>query len=113
MVSKLSYKYKIPLEKNFDKNEEAKDKYFNEYYPEVLMTITEQMDEKFDAIVVDEGQDFNDLWWAAFDSLKKDDGNIYVFFDNNQLVQKRLKISFRRFAAKKKTKNNYKNAKKN
>ena len=94
MVSKLSYKYKIPLEKNFDKNEEAKDKYFNEYYPEVLMTITEQMDEKFDAIVVDEGQDFNDLWWAAFDSLKKDDGNIYVFFDNNQLVQKRTQSDF-------------------
>ncbi len=43
---------------------------------------------------MDEGQDFNDLWWAAFDSLKKDDGNIYVFFDNNQLVQKRTKSEF-------------------
>ena len=46
-------------------------------------------EDKFDAIVVDEGQDFRDLWWASMDSLFRDPGNkgcYYVFFDSKQNV---------------------------
>jgi hypothetical protein len=42
---------------------------------------------KFDAIVVDEGQDFQDLWWTSLDGVFRDPstkGCYYVFFDPNQ-----------------------------
>lgn len=44
-------------------------------------------DQKYDAIVVDEGQDFFPLWWVAIEALAKSkDSCIWVFYDNNQKV---------------------------
>ena len=42
---------------------------------------------KFDAVVVDEGQDFHELWWTSLESVFRDPddkGCYYVFFDPNQ-----------------------------
>ncbi len=42
---------------------------------------------KFDAVVVDEGQDFQDLWWESLESVFRDPANkacYYVFYDPNQ-----------------------------
>lgn len=42
---------------------------------------------KFDAIVVDEGQDFQDLWWESLQSVFRDPDNkacYYVFYDPKQ-----------------------------
>ena len=42
---------------------------------------------KFDAIIVDEGQDFQDLWWESLESVFRDPddkGCYYVFYDPNQ-----------------------------
>ena len=42
---------------------------------------------KFDAVIVDEGQDFHDLWWTSLDVVFKDPGNkgtYYVFYDPHQ-----------------------------
>ena len=42
---------------------------------------------KFDAIVVDEGQDFQDLWWESLQSVFRDAANkacYYVFYDPRQ-----------------------------
>ena len=42
---------------------------------------------KFDAIVVDEGQDFQDLWWESLQSVFRDAANkacYYVFYDPKQ-----------------------------
>ena len=44
-------------------------------------------EEKFEAIVVDEGQDFHDLWWDSLECLLQDAENkkaYYVFFDPKQ-----------------------------
>jgi len=43
----------------------------------------------FDAIIVDEGQDFEPAWLDSLDALLKDgpDGVLYVFYDNNQNVK--------------------------
>lgn len=40
----------------------------------------------YDAIVVDEGQDFQDEWWIPLPDLLKDreNGILYIFFDDNQ-----------------------------
>ena len=46
---------------------------------------------RFDAIIVDEGQDFDETWLLALKMLLKNPENdvFYVFYDDNQLVYKR------------------------
>jgi superfamily I DNA/RNA helicase len=39
----------------------------------------------YDHVLIDEGQDFRDEWIDALESLRQ--GDFYVFFDRNQLVQ--------------------------
>lgn len=45
-------------------------------------------DRLFDAILVDEAQDFEDTWWLGLLELLKDPekDTLYVFFDNNQRI---------------------------
>lgn len=45
--------------------------------------------DRFDAIVVDEGQDFHESWWDSVEWLNRDlsDGPLYVFFDPAQQLQ--------------------------
>lgn len=47
-----------------------------------------QSDKLFDAIIVDEAQDFEDTWWIPLPDLLKNpqDGIMYVFFDDNQRI---------------------------
>ena len=44
--------------------------------------------EKYDAIIVDEGQDFRDEWWTIVETALKDIENstLYIFFDDNQAL---------------------------
>lgn len=40
---------------------------------------------KFDAIIVDEGQDFRDIWWETlFELQKSSEDSLYIFKDTNQ-----------------------------
>ena len=44
---------------------------------------------KFDAVIVDEGQDFEDMWWTALDGVfrnEKERGCFYVFYDPKQNI---------------------------
>ncbi len=62
---------------------------FEEVWPELLMQAFERLPEAaYDAIIVDEGQDFLPLWWTAVQAGLKDDGRriLRVFYDNNQRV---------------------------
>ena len=38
-------------------------KYFQEKLPEALMSAVDALDKRYDAIIVDEGQDFHGTWW--------------------------------------------------
>ena len=63
--------------------------FWKDIAPERLMQACELLgpEAKFDAVVVDEGQDFHDLWWTSLDSVFRDPGAkgcYYVFFDPNQ-----------------------------
>lgn len=63
--------------------------YFEKELPAALLKALECMEEeRFDAIVVDEGQDFAEDWWTAlqFALSDPDYGVLYVFFDDNQRV---------------------------
>ncbi len=62
--------------------------WFRENMPDLLMTATERTGITFDAVVVDEGQDFFPRWFMALQMLLEDpdDGPFYVFADSNQTI---------------------------
>jgi hypothetical protein len=61
--------------------------YFNEL-PNALIQALDIVDTRYDAIVVDEGQDFEATWWDALQFCMADpvDGVLYVFTDPNQAI---------------------------
>jgi hypothetical protein len=60
--------------------------FFDQQLPEALMEAGDALAIGYDAIVVDEGQDFQDGWWLPLQRLLRDpdDGILYIFFDDNQ-----------------------------
>ena len=62
---------------------------WDELWPELLMQAYERLDdERYDAVIVDEGQDFLPLWWTAVQAGLDSDGPglLRIFYDNNQRV---------------------------
>ena len=53
--------------------------------PEALINAIDETDLRFDAIIVDEGQDFKENYWIALTGLLNEkEGVFYVFYDDNQ-----------------------------
>lgn len=64
---------------------------FDVQMPYALALSNELLEEKFDAIVVDEAQDFSDEYWFAIEELLRDEvsGHLYIFIDENQALYPR------------------------
>jgi len=60
--------------------------YFEQRLPEALAEAASRLGPRYEAIVVDEGQEFRASWWPAVLSLHTDPdaGLLYVFADDNQ-----------------------------
>jgi len=59
--------------------------YNDKILPEALMNAIDDSDLRFDAIIVDEGQDFKENYWIALMGLiSEKQGVFYVFYDDNQ-----------------------------
>ncbi len=60
--------------------------YFEHELPGLLEEAARRLGSRYDAIVVDEAQDFREWWWPALLALHQDpdDGRLYLFFDDNQ-----------------------------
>lgn len=60
--------------------------YYSKFLPDLMLEAVEILGSRFDAIIVDEGQDFIESWWLALSELLNDPANgiLYVFFDDNQ-----------------------------
>ena len=52
--------------------------------PELFVDALSQSDKQFDAVVVDEGQDFFSDWWMPLEMIVPKDGPFYVFYDPSQ-----------------------------
>ena len=76
-----------PIERGSDENDAT----FFARFPDALLDATKKSEERFDAIVVDEGQDFVDEWWVALTALLVDPegGILYIFYDDNQKIYQR------------------------
>ena len=62
--------------------------WYDHTLPNLLQEATELVGPQYDAIVVDEGQDFKDHWWLPLQFLLPDPdrGIVYISFDDNQNV---------------------------
>jgi hypothetical protein len=60
---------------------EEKDRYYNHLLPEALMSALEKLDLSYDAIIVDEGQDFLEDWWIPLQMLLRDPDNGILYLD--------------------------------
>ena len=66
--------------------------YFEHDLPMALLeAVADKPDLRFDAIIVDEGQDFPSTWWTALElaATRGSEGLMYVFYDNNQRIYQR------------------------
>lgn len=64
-----------------------KQRFYEEEAPLILLQALEQLpQERFDAVICDEGQDFRAGWWPAIEELLREprSGTLYVFFDPHQ-----------------------------
>lgn len=70
---------------------ENKSHFYNYLLPEAMMESAETLNVRYDAIIVDEGQDFHEAWWLPLQTLlhDPDDGILYIFYDDNQQLYKR------------------------
>ncbi len=60
--------------------------YYGQFLPDLMLEAVEQLGAQYDALIVDEGQDFKETWWLALSELLHDpkNGVLYTFFDDNQ-----------------------------
>lgn len=60
--------------------------FWSDSAPELLVEALDRMPERrYDALVVDEAQDFQALWWLALERLcREPDGPMYIFYDRSQ-----------------------------
>lgn len=64
---------------------------WDHYFPIAMAYALDVVDERYEAIVVDEGQDFGEEYWLPIEMLLRD-GNtspLYIFYDENQDVYTR------------------------
>jgi hypothetical protein len=73
----------LPLPKATD---EPGSPYFEHDLPGLLDQAARKLGPRYDAMVVDEAQDFREWWWPALLALHEDadEGMLYLFADNNQ-----------------------------
>jgi superfamily I DNA/RNA helicase len=69
----------------------SEEEYYNKILPDMLLEAVLELGARYDAIVVDEGQDFQESWWDTLFHLLRDPehGIFYVFFDSNQNIYHR------------------------
>ena len=64
---------------------------YRHVFPELLLEASESLNRTFDALVVDEAQDFTETWWAALEGCLKEGSKapLYLFEDELQALDER------------------------
>lgn len=67
------------------------DEHYETVVPTALRNAAEGRSDRFDAVVVDEAQDFGELWWPAMTACLRDPeaGGVFAFLDEGQRVFER------------------------
>ena len=79
------------LDPNWNKHNTNEIGFWDERVPEILCDLIADLpeDKRYDAIVVDEGQDFYPQWWIPVELMLRDEnmGKMFIFCDPNQKIQ--------------------------
>lgn len=64
--------------------------FYETVMPNAMLNAIDKIGPQFDAIIVDEGQDFKENWWLPLVSLLRDQdqGILFAFYDDNQNLYK-------------------------
>jgi Nuclease-related domain/UvrD-like helicase C-terminal domain/AAA domain len=83
---RLAREYGVSIPKGTNDEE-----YFASVLPTVLPDVARRASARYDAIIVDEAQDFDPRWWQPLQTLLRDreNGIWYLFFDDNQRLYDR------------------------
>lgn len=75
----------------------SENEYFNKILPEALELAAMDIELFFDAIIIDEGQDFHPAWLNTLQSLlsNKEERIFYFFYDDNQKIYNTNKIELK------------------
>lgn len=67
---------------------EGQEEFWREQAPDLFLEAIERVPDRFDAVVVDEGQDFFSNWWLPLEEInvRGDKGHLFVFFDPAQAL---------------------------
>lgn len=67
---------------------EARRRFWNQEVPQLLSAALDRLDVRYDAVIIDEGQDFRKEWSGSVLKLLKDaeEGYLYIFFDERQNI---------------------------
>lgn len=80
----------LPISRGAAPGSDDDSEYWEHHLPRQLKDLADERPRKnlFDAIVIDEGQDFSLLWWEAVQSCLRNqvDGTLYVFTDERQRI---------------------------
>jgi DNA helicase IV len=83
LCKRASIQFKEPSEDN------KKDDFWSAEAADLLQQAMEVYpDERYDAVIVDEAQDFKPVWWIPVEGLLKSSSNstFYIFYDPNQQI---------------------------
>jgi hypothetical protein len=77
-------------------DEEATRTFFRSTAPQLLEQAIDRLERRFDAIVVDEAQDFAPDWWLLVELLnaRAEEGPLYMFYDPDQNLFVEEKLAF-------------------
>jgi hypothetical protein len=84
LARQLCHRTQVPFQVPVNANEKLK--FWRDSVPILLCEAIDNLGEasKYDAILVDEAQDFTTDWWAPIEMLLKTDNNLYLFMDAQQ-----------------------------
>ena len=63
-------------------------RFYREEAPELMLQALDRVPDRFDAVIVDEAQDFCEEWWVSLHAMlaDPDQGILYAFYDDNQRI---------------------------
>ncbi|MGC6448790.1 MAG: NERD domain-containing protein [Rubripirellula sp.] len=86
------------LDKNWDRHNKFEQGFWEESVSSIIADAADALpsEKRYDAIVIDEGQDFQPNWFIPIELLFKDENNarLFVFFDPEQQIQFDGDLSF-------------------
>lgn len=65
-------------------NPDEQRKFYEEIVPEQLEAAGHSLEAKYDALIVDEAQDFHPLWWMALQAVLTPNAKLFLFADPSQ-----------------------------